>query len=144
MRRCHNHPLEKWTQDQYYGFANLFARVKLKDGETAGDEVVANAAEGEILHPRRGVAMPPQPLDGAAMASSDTRDRRAVFADWLARPDNPYFAKAVVNRVWSNFFGRGLVDPEDDLRVSNPPSDRSAARLAGHRFRRSSLMMSST
>ena len=58
--RCHNHPLEKWTQDQYYGFANLFARVKLKDGETAGDEVVANATEGEILHPRRGVAMPPQ------------------------------------------------------------------------------------
>ena len=60
--------MEKWTQDQYYGFANLFARVKLKDGETAGDEVVANATEGEILHPRRGVAMPPQPLDGPPIA----------------------------------------------------------------------------
>ena len=123
--RCHNHPLEKWTQDQYYGFANLFGRVKLKDGETTGDAVVANAAEGEILHPRRGVAMQPQPLDGAAMALNDSHDRRAAFADWLARPDNPYFAKAAVNRVWSNFFGRGLVDPDDDLRVSNPPSDEA-------------------
>jgi hypothetical protein len=123
--RCHNHPLEKWTQDQYYGFANLFARVKLKDGETAGDEVVANAAEGEILHPRRGIAMLPQPLDAPPMAEGDPRDRRSVFADWLTRPDNPYFARAVVNRVWSNFFGRGLVDPDDDLRVSNPPSDEA-------------------
>ncbi|MFI5461087.1 MAG: DUF1553 domain-containing protein [Isosphaerales bacterium] len=121
--RCHNHPLEKWTQDEYYGFANLFARVKLKDGETAGDEVVASVGDGEVLHPRRGVAMPPRPLDGPAVAPGETRDRRAFFADWLARPDNPYFAKAVVNRVWSNFFGRGLTHPEDDLRVSNPPSD---------------------
>ncbi len=77
--RCHNHPLEKWTQDQYYGFANLFARVKLKDGETAGDEVVANATEGEILHPRRGVAMPPRALDGAAdRAGGDARPPRRL------------------------------------------------------------------
>jgi hypothetical protein len=123
--RCHNHPLEKWTQDQYYGFANLFARVKIKDGDSAGDEVVTSAATGEILHPRRGVVMPPEPLDGPAVPPGDTRDRRAVFADWLARPDNPYFAKACANRVWSNFFGRGLIDPEDDLRVSNPPSDEA-------------------
>ena len=138
--RCHNHPLEKWTQDQYYGFANLFARVKLKDGETTGDEVVANATDGEILHPRRGVAMPPQPLDGPPIAPGDPRDRRVVFADWLARPDNPYFARAVVNRVWSNFFGRGLVDPEDDLRVSNPPSDEAlldwlVADFIAHHYR---------
>ncbi len=123
--RCHNHPLEKWTQDQYYSFANLFARIKLKDGDTAGDEEVASASEGEILHPRRGVAMPARPLDSPEIASDDMRDRRVIFADWLARRDNPYFAKAVVNRVWSNFFGRGLVDPEDDLRISNPPSDQA-------------------
>ena len=139
--RCHNHPLEKWTQDEYYGFANLFtcAGRKLKDGETAGDEVVANAAEGDVLHPRRGVAMPPRPLDSAALAPGETRDRRAFFADWLARPDNPYFARAVVNRVWSNFFGRGLTHPEDDLRVSNPPSDEAlfdwlVADFVAHRF----------
>jgi uncharacterized protein DUF1553/uncharacterized protein DUF1549/Big-like domain-containing protein len=137
--RCHNHPLEKWTQDQYYGFANLFARVKLKDGETTGDEVVANATEGEILHPRRGVAMPPQALDAPPIGAEETRDRRVVFADWLGRPDNPYFAKAAVNRVWSNFFGRGLVDPDDDLRASNPPSDEAlldwlVADFVAHHF----------
>ena len=86
---------------------------------------MASASEGEILHPRRGVAMPARPLDSPEIASDDMRDRRVVFADWLARRDNPYFAKAVVNRVWSNFFGRGLVDPEDDLRISNPPSDQA-------------------
>jgi hypothetical protein len=121
--RCHNHPLEKWTQDQYYEFASLFARVALKDGETTGEVVVANSRDGEVLHPRRGVPMPPSPLDAPPIAADDPRDRRAVLADWLARPDNPYFARAAVNRVWSNFFGRGLVDPEDDLRASNPPSD---------------------
>jgi hypothetical protein len=137
--RCHNHPLEKWTQDQYYEFASLFARVALKDGETTGDVVVANSRDGEVLHPRRGVAMPPSPLDAPPVAPDDPRDRRAVLADWLARPDNPYFARAVVNRVWSNFFGRGLVDPEDDLRVSNPPSDEAlldwlVADFIAHRY----------
>jgi hypothetical protein len=137
--RCHNHPLEKWTQDQYYSFASLFARVTLKDGDTTGDAVVANSRDGEILHPRRGVAMPPSPLDARPISADDPRDRRAVLADWLARPDNPYFARALVNRVWSNFFGRGLVDPEDDLRVSNPPSDEAlldwlVADFIAHRY----------
>ncbi|ODT99100.1 MAG: hypothetical protein ABS79_04905 [Planctomycetes bacterium SCN 63-9] len=121
--RCHNHPLEKWTQDQYYGFASLFSRVNLKDGPTPGDVVVTVASDGEILHPRKGVAMAPQPLDGAAADPVSRRDRREVFADWLVNPENPYFAKAIVNRVWSNFFGRGLIHPEDDLRETNPPSD---------------------
>jgi hypothetical protein len=137
--RCHNHPLEKWTQDQYYSFASLFARVTLKDGDTTGEAVVANSRDGEILHPRRGVAMPPSPLDARPIAPDDPRDRRAVLADWLGRPDNPYFARALVNRVWSNFFGRGLVDPEDDLRVSNPPSDEAlldwlVADFIAHRY----------
>jgi hypothetical protein len=136
--RCHNHPLEKWTQDQYYGFAGLFSRVKLKDGD-GGEVVVASAAEGEILHPRRGVALPAQPLDAPAVAPDDPKDRRAVLADWLTSPDNPYFARAIVNRVWSNFLGRGLIDPEDDLRVSNPPSDEAlldwlVADFVAHHF----------
>jgi Protein of unknown function (DUF1553)/Protein of unknown function (DUF1549)/Bacterial Ig-like domain (group 2) len=137
--RCHNHPLEKWTQDQYYSFVSLFARVHLKDGDTTGDAIVTNSRDGEIRHPRRGVAMPPAPLDAAPVSADDPRDRRAVLADWLARPDNPYFARAVVNRIWSNFFGRGLVDPEDDLRVSNPPSDEAlldwlVADFVAHRY----------
>ena len=123
--RCHNHPLEKWTQDQYYGFASLFSRVQLKDGASVGEVVVMPASEGEVLHPRKGVAMPPQPLDAPAVSAASPIDRREILADWLASPENPYFARAIVNRVWSNFFGRGLIHPEDDLRITNPPSDQA-------------------
>ncbi len=123
--RCHNHPMEKWTQDEYYGFANLFGRVKLKDGDQGlGDVAVIPASTGEIIHPRRGVPMPPKPLDAAPIPLDETGDRREVLADWMKSPENPYFSAAIVNRVWANFFGRGLVDPEDDLRATNPPSDR--------------------
>lgn len=121
--RCHNHPMEKWTQDQYYGMANLFARVGLKDGGAAGDVVVMPRPDGDIRHPRTGVILPPQPLDARALPISDRGDRREAFADWLASKENPYFARAIVNRVWRNFFARGLVDPEDDLRATNPASD---------------------
>jgi hypothetical protein len=121
--RCHNHPLEKWTQDQYYGMANLFSRVTLKNGERGGDLVVFAAPTGDIAHPRTGMPMPPQPLDSAATSLDSPADRRAYFADWLTRPDNPFFARAIVNRVWTNFLGRGLVDPEDDLRLTNPASN---------------------
>ncbi len=122
--RCHNHPLEKWTQDQYWAMANLFSHVGLKNGERAGDVVVFERPTGDVLHPRRGVAMPPSPLDGKPLALDDNRDRRAYFADWLTSKENPYFAKAIVNRVWRNFMGRGLVEAEDDLRETNPPSNR--------------------
>ena len=121
--RCHNHPMEKWTQDQYYGMANLFARVRLKDGNGAGDVVVVPDAEGDIHHPRKGTILAPQPLDGKALAVEARGDRREAFADWLASPENPYFARAIVNRVWRNFFGKGLIEPEDDLRATNPASD---------------------
>jgi hypothetical protein len=137
--RCHNHPMEKWTQDQYYGMANLFARVRLKDGKGAGDVVVTAASEGDIRHPRTGGVMAPQPLDDRALAVDGRDDRREAFADWLAKPDNPYFARAIVNRVWRNYFGRGLVDPEDDLRATNPASDealmgRLVADFLAHKY----------
>lgn len=121
--RCHNHPMEKWTQDEYYGLANLFSRVKLKDGEATGDVIVTPTVEGEILHPRRGIAMPPQPLDGEALDLDDRGDRRAHFAAWLSDRANPYFDRAIVTRIWAGFFGAGLIDPPDDLRATNPPSD---------------------
>lgn len=121
--RCHNHPLEKWTQDQYWAMANLFSRVGLKNGERPGDVIVFEQPSGDVLHPRRGVAMPPAPLDGKPLSLEGSEDRRAYFADWLTSKDNPYFAKAVVNRVWRNFMGRGLVEAEDDLRATNPPSN---------------------
>jgi hypothetical protein len=121
--KCHNHPLEKWTQDEYWAFANLFSRVGLKNGDRAGEVLVQSRLDGDALHLRTGVAVPPTPLDGKPLPLDSATDRRAYFADWLTAPDNPYFAKAAVNRVWRNFMGRGLVEAEDDLRVSNPPSN---------------------
>jgi hypothetical protein len=122
--RCHNHPLEKWTQDQYWSFANLFSRVGMKNGERPGEVILHPDTTGDILHPRKQVAMSPTPLDGKPIALDDTNDRRIAFADWLTSPDNPYFAKALVNRVWKNFLGRGLVEAEDDVRETNPPTNR--------------------
>jgi hypothetical protein len=122
--RCHNHPLEKWTQDQYWSMANLFSRVGMKNGERGGEVIIYPATSGDALHPRKQVPMPPTPLDGKPLSLDDTNDRRAYFADWLTSPENPYFAKALVNRVWKNFMGRGLVEAEDDLRETNPPTNR--------------------
>jgi hypothetical protein len=136
--RCHNHPLEKWTQDQYWSLANLFAQVGIKNGDRAGEFIVQSLLDGDILHPRRGLAMPPTPLDGKPL-TSDAVDRRAYFAAWLTAPDNPYFARAMVNRVWRNFLGRGLVEAEDDLRATNPPTnaellDRLARDFVEHGY----------
>ncbi|GIW78727.1 MAG: S-layer protein [Gemmatales bacterium] len=121
--RCHNHPLEKWTQDQYWEMANLFSRVGLKSNGPPGDITVQSKRTGDIFHPRRGRPMPPTPLDGRALPLESDVDRRQYFADWLTSPDNPFFAKALVNRVWRNFMGRGLVEAEDDLRETNPPTN---------------------
>ena len=121
--RCHNHPLERWTQDQYWSMANLFSRVGLKNGNRDGSVFVQTQSSGEAIHPRRGVAMLPTPLDGKPLPLDSNVDRRKVFTDWLVSPDNPYFAKALVNRVWRNFLGRGLVEAEDDHRETNPPTN---------------------
>jgi hypothetical protein len=125
--RCHNHPMEKWTQTDYYGFANLFARVAMKEegigGAKADAATIFSTSDGDILHPRTGVAMAPRPLDGTPMASHDPTDRRAYLAAWLTSPENEQFARTIVNRVWANYFGRGLVHPVDDLRFTNPASN---------------------
>ncbi len=120
--RCHNHPLEKWTQDDYFGMANLFARVKMKAAPGGGIDVVP-AQFGEVVHPRLGRAVAPRPLDGVALAADFGGDRRAELAEWMTAAENPYFTRALVNRVWQNFMGRGLVEPVDDLRLSNPASN---------------------
>lgn len=121
--KCHNHPLEKWTQDEYWAYANLFSRVALKNGDRAGEVLIQSRLDGDALHLRKGLAMPPRPLDAKPLPLDSPIDRRTYFSDWLTAPDNPYFAKALVNRVWRNYVGRGLVEAEDDLRVSNPPSN---------------------
>jgi len=121
--RCHNHPLEKWTQKQYYEFANLFARIGEKEGAEAGDIVVFAKMSGNINHPRLLKPLPPTPLDGKSIPLDSSIDRRLPFAKWLTSPDNIYFQRALVNRVWANFMGRGIVDPVDDLRATNPTSN---------------------
>ncbi|MGH9769666.1 MAG: DUF1553 domain-containing protein [Blastocatellia bacterium] len=121
--RCHNHPLEKWTQKQYYQMANLFARIGMKNGTRQGDTQVYTNPTGEVNHPRLGKPLPPAPLDGAELTLDSTKDRRQHLADWLTSPNNPYFARAMVNRVWKNFMGRGLVEAVDDMRATNPPSN---------------------
>jgi hypothetical protein len=121
--RCHNHPLEKWTQKQYYELVNLFARVGLKNGDEPGDIVVYAKATGDVLHPKLLKPLPPTPLDGTPMSLDSTDDRRVHFADWLVSPQNTYFARSLVNRVWANFMGRGLVESVDDVRATNPASN---------------------
>jgi len=120
--RCHNHPLEKYTQVDYYKMANLFARVKQKAGDSAGEIVVYNADSGDIPHPRMNKPLPPAPLE-AKEISLDADGRRELLADWLTSPENKQFSRTIVNRVWASFMGRGLVDPVDDLRSTNPPSN---------------------
>lgn len=136
--RCHNHPLEKWTQNDYYGMANLFSRVKLKNGPGAGTEVLAKPF-GNVVHPRLGEPLAPKPLDGKVLAIDARNDRREHLAAWLTSPENPYFTRAIANRVWENFMGKGLVDPVDDLRLTNPPSNAKlltalAEDLAAHDY----------
>ncbi len=131
--KCHNHPLEKWTNDQYYGMANLFARVRTKSGTKNGERIVFSSTEGELIQPLTGRAQPPRPLDGIPVSFKATADRRLTLADWMVDASNPYFSRAVTNRVWANFMGVGIVEAVDDLRVTNPPSNpRLLDELAGY------------
>lgn len=126
--KCHNHPLEKWTNDQYYAFANLFARVRTKGwgGESRsgdGQRTLYVEPRGDLMQPKTGKPQPPAPLDGESLPTDDPGDRREPLAAWLTDPANPYFTRAIVNRIWANFFGLGLVEPVDDLRATNPASN---------------------
>ncbi len=123
--RCHNHPLEKWTQKQYFQMANLFSRVGVKSGSEMGEQIIFVKTSGDINHPRLLRPLAPTPLDGQPVALESSEDRRIAFASWLTDPKNPFFARAIVNRVWGNFYGRGLVDPVDDIRATNPASNEA-------------------
>ncbi len=148
--RCHNHPGERWTQDDYYGLAAFFARLQYKDGPFFvqlydKEETVLPLRDGEVTQPRTGKVMPPKFLGGEVAEIAPGQDRREAFAAWLTAPDNPFFAKAAVNRIWYHLFGRGLVDPVDDLRSTNPPShpallDALAADFVAHGFDRKHLI----
>jgi len=126
--KCHNHPLEKWTNDQYYAMANMFARVRAKgwggevrDGDAGRSVYIVD--RGDLIQPLRGKPQPPAALDAPPIEIESPDDRRLVLARWMTSPENPYFTRAVVNRVWAAYFGVGIVNPVDDLRASNPPSN---------------------
>jgi len=115
--KCHNHPFENWTQDDYYRIAAVFARV-----QHTGTEI-GLAPSGEAMHPATGAAMKPWGLESVASEIAQQDDRRMIFATWLTNPANPYFARVEANRIWAHLLGRGIVHPIDDFRSSNPPSN---------------------
>ena len=146
--KCHNHPFDRWTQDDYYNWADVFARVDYKilenrrtdtnDGhEFIGEQIVFEDPSGDVKDPRPGHSPKPRLL-GASDISND-HDRLDALASWITSPENPYFARAQVNRIWFNLMGRGIVDPIDDFRATNPPShpellDALAADFVAHGY----------
>ena len=127
--RCHHHPFERWSQNDYYGFAAFFSRIGKKN-LTAGS--VAGARERRVFHnegaavatnPRSGDRLTPTGLGSEPFEISNERDPRIYLADWMSESENPFFAPALVNRYWKHFFDRGIVEPEDDMRATNPPSN---------------------
>jgi hypothetical protein len=125
--------------------ANLFTRVAIKNGADRGDIIVYPARTGDINHPRLNVPLAPKPPDGPALSLDAPGDRREAFVDWLVAPENPFFARSLVNRVWKNFMGRGLVEAVDDIRDANPASNAALFEaltrdFVAHRFDVKQLM----
>ena len=123
--QCHNHPFDRWTMDDYYGFAALFAQVKRKNGADPREKIVYDGG-GAVKHPVTGETVEPKFLGGAAPDFKEAyrgKTRREALAEWLTSPENPYFARNVANLVWAHHTGRGVVEPVDDVRVSNPPAN---------------------
>lgn len=143
--KCHNHPMEKWRNDEYFAFANLFARVRTKTGRADGDNIIFASTSGDIVQPLTGKPQPPQPLESRPLSIDSPEDRRVALANWLTSPDNHYFARSIVNRIWANFYGVGLVDKVDDMRSTNPSSNEklltaAAKYLADQKFDLKALM----
>ncbi len=137
--KCHDHPFERWTQDQYYELGAFFAQVGFKRGQVGSEvifqegggsfqitaeEVVYHKYDGgEVRHLKTDAVVAPKVPVGTAKTTAPGADRRLALVDWLVSPENPFFARSTVNRIWSYFFGRGIIDPVDDIRASNPPSN---------------------
>jgi hypothetical protein len=139
--RCHHHPFEKWSQDDYYGLSAFFARVGLKNSQEFGlfgrEQVVYLRSAGDQRHPKTGQIVKPHPLDGPVL--DDPFDRRVQLARWVTARDNPFFARNLVNRFWGYYMGHGLVEPLDDMRATNPATnpellDALAADFARSKF----------
>lgn len=130
--QCHNHPFDRWTMDDYYGFASFFSQVKRKRAEDPHEQIVYDG-NGEIQNPVTKKNAPPTFLGGGPLGESK-RPRREAMAEWLTSPENPWFASNVSNIVWAHFFGIGIVEPVDDARVSNPPSNPALLAALGEKL----------
>ena len=151
--RCHNHPLDKWTQDDYYHLSSFFSRVGRKNDVGYGftdnpnslkETTIFTAGRGEVIHPLLGRPLPPRPLESAeTIGDRPGRDRRLPLAQWLTSGENRYFVRAVVNRVWHHFMGRGLVHPADDMRETNVASNPRLLEALGRELVRSGFDLKS-
>jgi hypothetical protein len=154
--QCHHHPFEKWSQDDYWGLAAFYARVGTKQMPTPGRQNNQNQkisiftrSGGSVTNKRTNQAAVFKPLDSEVVRVSPEEDPRVALADWMVNAKNPFFAKAVANRYWAHFFGRGIVDPLDDMRVTNPPSnpellDALAQNLIDNQFSLKALVKTIT
>lgn len=131
--QCHNHPLDRWTMNDYYGFAAFFCQTGVKNAEDYREKIIYDRRSGEVKHPVNGQVMAPKFLGGDA-ADAKGRDRRVVMAEWLTSADNPYFSTSIANRVWAHFMGVGIVDPVDDIRVSNPATNPELFQALGDKL----------
>ena len=151
--QCHHHPYEKWSQDDYWGLAAYFGRVGRKEVNRPSlnpnvevrQQTVFTKTSGTVTNKRTGKPAAIKPLDGEPVEVSADDDPRAKLVDWMTDPSNPFFARAVANRYWAHFFGRGIVDPLDDMRVTNPPSnpellDALAKNLVDNKYSLKSLI----
>jgi hypothetical protein len=140
--KCHHHPFEKWSQHDFYSFAAYFAQIRHK-GEglsppiSGGEETIFLADQGEVKHPLTRETLAPRPLFGETPTPTPGADARQALAAWITSNDNPYFAQVMVNRVWADLLGRGIVVPVDDLRATNPPSNGPLLAALADDFRRS-------
>ena len=136
--QCHNHPFDRWTMDDYYGFAAFFPRIGRKVAEDPREAIIFDRPDGEVKHLVGGRTMKPKFLGGDVPEIKD-QSRREALANWIASPENPYFARHMANMIWAHFLGKGVIDPVDDVRVSNPPSnpellDALGSRLAEYHY----------
>jgi mono/diheme cytochrome c family protein len=131
--QCHNHPFDRWTMNDYYGFASFFSQIGRKQAEDPRETVVFNAGGGEVNHIVTKAPQKPKFL-GAEEPDLTGKDRRAALVEWMASPRNPYFATNLSNIMWAHFFGVGIIDPVDDVRISNPASNPELLAALGSKL----------
>jgi len=132
--QCHNHPFDRWTMNDYYSFAAFFPQVTRKQGDDPRETIIFAKADGEVQHPVTKKPMAPKFLGGERPEIRKGEDRREVLANWLASTNNPFFAKNMANIIWAHFIGKGIIDPVDDVRVSNPAINPELLEALGQKF----------